>query len=64
MATPKYDSMPEYREALSERARGLDGLLEPLRSEALQLFPAGLGPIKALAQRQHSASPLAPSVKL
>ena len=37
MATPKYDSMPEYREALSERARGLEGLLEPLRSEALQL---------------------------
>ena len=37
MATPKYDSMPEYREALGERARGLDGLLEPLRSEALQL---------------------------
>ena len=51
MATPKYDSMPEYREALSERARGLDGLLEPLRSEALQLLwapvaegaPASLG---------------------
>ncbi len=38
MATPNYDSMPEYREALSERARGLDGLLEPLRSEALQLL--------------------------
>ena len=43
MATLKYDSMAEYREALGERARGLDGLLEPLRSEALQLIGARLG---------------------
>ena len=50
MATPKYDSMAEYREALGERARGLDGLLEPLRSEALQLLwaPVAEGAPKSL----------------